>query len=169
MRYGVTKRDAEPFVTGCPEGLVVRLSLMYGSSRAGQPTFHDLILEALSRGRPQSLFTDEFRTPLPYAAAADALVRLLDSSFRGVVHLGGSERLSRYQMTLRAARVLGLDESLVRGNRQADLKLPEPRPADTSLDCSRLAAWLPEWSCPTIEQALADQPPIVPRAQGGGL
>lgn len=166
MSYGVTKRDAEPFVSASPGGLVVRISLMYGRGRAGKPTFHDQILEGLSQGRPQSLFTDEYRTPLPYAAAADVLTRLLDSPFQGIVHLGGPERLSRHEMALRSARALGLDESLVVGNRQAELTLPEARPADTSLDCSRLRSWLPEWSCPTIEQAIAEDVAFIPGSQG---
>ena len=54
----------------------------------------------------------------------------------------------------RVAAALGLDPALVRANRQADVALAEPRPADVSLDTSRLAALLPDLRRPTIEEAV---------------
>jgi dTDP-4-dehydrorhamnose reductase len=68
--------------------------------------------------------------------------------------VAGTERVSRYALIRRAAAALGLDPSLVRANRQADVPLDEPRPADVSLDTSRLAALWPGLRRPTIEEAL---------------
>jgi dTDP-4-dehydrorhamnose reductase len=155
LAYGRTKRGAEAAVLACPGGLVARVSLLYGFARNGRPAFFDRTIAALRRGEPQALFEDEFRTPLDLATAADALARLLDSSAAGLVHLGGAERMSRHQLIARSAAALGLDRSLVRANRQADAASPEPRPADVSLDTSRLASLLPDLRRPTIEEALS--------------
>ena len=54
----------------------------------------------------------------------------------------------------RAALAMGLDAGLVRANRRSDVVMEEPRPADVSLDTSRLASWLPDLVRPMIEEAL---------------
>ncbi|HEY2157749.1 MAG TPA: SDR family oxidoreductase [Isosphaeraceae bacterium] len=155
LAYGRTKRTAEPFVTAAPRGLVARVSLLFGPSRNGREAYFDRILAALSRGEPQTLFEDEYRTPLDLAAAARILIELGRSDASGIIHVAGRERMSRFDLIRRAAATLGLDPSLVLANRRADATLPEPRPADVSLDTSRLAALLPGIEPPTVEEAIA--------------
>lgn len=155
LAYARTKLEAEPPVLAAPGGLVVRLSLLFGPSRSGNPSYLDQTIAALRRGESAWFFEDEFRTPLDLATAAGALVRLLESGATGLVHLAGRERLSRFEFARRAAVALGLDPALVRANRQRDVPTPEPRPADVSLDTSRLAALLPDLERPTAEQAVA--------------
>ena len=87
---------------------------------------------------PQAFFTDELRTPLHYAIASRILIRLAESETRGLIHVGGPERLSRYELMRRVASVLGIDPHLVQPNVRADVPLVEPRPADVSLNSSRL-------------------------------
>lgn len=153
LAYGRTKLQAEPAVLATPIGLVARLSLLFGPSRTGRPSYFDHTLEGLRRGQPQTLLEDEFRTPLHYANAADLLVRLAESSATGLVHVGGPERVSRWELIRRVAARLGLDPGLVLANRRADLNLPETRPADVSLDTQRLARFLPDTPRLTIEEA----------------
>lgn len=154
LAYGRTKRAAEVAVLACPGALVARLPLMYGPTRCGRPGFFDRSLDALRRGEPQAFFADEYRTPLHLAAAAGILTRLIESDAVGLIHLAGAERVSRLDLMRRAAAALGLDPGLVRANRRADAPLAEPRPADLSLDTTRLAALLPGLHRPTIEAAL---------------
>ena len=153
LTYGRTKREAESAVLEAPRGLVARVSLLYGPSRSGRPSYFDRSLAALRRGEPQTFFEDEFRTPLDLPTAAEALVGLLETEATGIVHVGGPERVSRCDLMRRIAAALGLDPGLVRANRQADVPSPEPRPADASLDSSRLASLLPELTRPSIEEA----------------
>jgi dTDP-4-dehydrorhamnose reductase len=141
-------------VLAAPRGLVARLSLLFGPSRCGRPGFFDRATEGLRLGEPQAYFEDEYRTPLDYGTAAAVLVRLVESDAVGVLHVGGSERVSRYELMRRAARALGLDAALVRANRRGDVALAEPRPADVSLATERLAGLFPDLRRPTIEQAL---------------
>lgn len=154
LAYGRTKREAEPFVAAISRGLVARVSLLYGLSRNGRDAYFDRTISALRRGEPQAMFEDEYRTPLDLGSAARLLIALARSDASGILHVAGRERMSRYELIRRAAVALGLDPSLVRGNRRADVTLPEPRPADASLDTSRLAALLPGIGRPTVEGAL---------------
>ncbi len=150
LAYGVTKREAERAVLGSSRGVVARLSLLYGTSRSGRPSYFDQSIEALRRGEPRSFFEDEYRTPLDLATAAEVLVRLAECEFRGVIHVGGRERLSRFELMRRAAACLGIDPALVRASRRADAASPEPRPADVSLDTSLLASTFPDLARPPV-------------------
>jgi dTDP-4-dehydrorhamnose reductase len=154
LAYGQTKFEAESHVLAIGPGLVARLSLLFGPSPSGRPSFFDTAMDAMRRGEPRAFFEDEFRTPLDYRTAADALAQLVESDAVGIVHVGGRERLSRLELMQRGAAVLGIDPDLVRPGRLADVSLPEPRPADASLDTSRLAAIVPGLNRPSIEAAL---------------
>jgi dTDP-4-dehydrorhamnose reductase len=154
LGYGRTKLDAEAPVLATTGGLVARISLLYGPNPSGRPGFYDAAIDALRRGEARSFFEDEFRTPLDYGSAALILVRLVESDAAGVVHVGGCERVSRLELMRRAAAASGIDLELVRPNRQAEARLPEPRPADVSLDTSRLAGLLPDLERPIIEDSV---------------
>ncbi len=93
--YGRTKADAETVVRQRPENVVVRLSLLVGPSVVGRPSYYDEQLQTLRQGQPLKLFVDEWRTPLALADAARALLAIARSDVRGVLHVGGPERLSR--------------------------------------------------------------------------
>ena len=59
------------------------------------------------------------------------------------------------ELMRRAAIALGIDPVLISPNRRGDVWLAEPRPADTSLDTTRLCRLLPDLERPGIEAALA--------------
>lgn len=159
LEYGRTKHEAEAPVLAIPGGLVARLSLLYGPNPSGRPGFFDVALDAIRRGEPRSFFEDEYRTPLDYRTAAEVLARLVESPVAGIVHVGGRERMSRFDLVRRAAAGVGLDPDLVRPGSQADARLPEPRPADASLDTSKLAGLFPDLERPPVELALAAKGP----------
>ncbi len=155
LEYGRTKLAAETLVLAKCRGLVVRLSMLFGPSRTGHPAYFDQAIAAIRTGTPQEFFEDEFRTPLDYLTAVEVLVRLAQSDATGIVHLGGRERVSRFELMQRAATALGAEPELVRANRRGDAHTLEPRPADVSLDTARLRTMFPDLVLPTIEEALA--------------
>jgi dTDP-4-dehydrorhamnose reductase len=154
LAYGRTKREAESAVLALPRGLVARVSLLFGPSRCGRESYFDRTVAALQLGQSQTLFEDEFRTPLHYATAADLLVRLAEGEATGLIHVAGVERMSRFDLIRRAAVALGLDACLVHANRQAEVPMAEPRPRDVSLDTSLLATLIPDLPRPPIERVL---------------
>ncbi|HEY2732449.1 MAG TPA: SDR family oxidoreductase [Polyangiales bacterium] len=132
--YGRTKLEAECHVLTYRRGLVLRFPLMYGLPDVRRaPNFFQTMVSSLEQARPIQLFEDELRTPLWLDDAALACARLGGSDLRGVVHLGGPERLSRFEMGQRIAGVLGCDPRLVIAARRDMLQSPEPRAHDVSL------------------------------------
>jgi dTDP-4-dehydrorhamnose reductase len=129
--YGRSKTRGEDFVRAAA-GLVVRVPLLFGPSHDGRRGASDMLRHALNEGRGLGLFVDEFRTPLHVADAAAGLVRLLESlpeRAGSVVHLGGPERVSRYDFAERFGAVHGLDMDRVEAVASSD----PTRPKDVSL------------------------------------
>lgn len=150
--YGRTKAEAEPLVVQAG-GTVVRVALLFGpSSRGG---FFDSQLANLRAGKPMSLFVDEWRTPLYLGSAAEALALLVDHPHPGLLHVGGSLRMSRYEMGRALAEAIGADPELIRPNRSDEVDFPEPRPTDVSLASDRFRTLFPAWNDLTVTQALA--------------
>lgn len=154
LEYGRTKRAAEIEVGASRLNLTVRIGLLYGKAPAGKEGFFDRAVSSLRAGVPAEFFADEYRTPLDYATAATALGKLADSTVSGVIHLAGPERLSRFELMSRAAAALGIDTDLVRPTSLSRAPLAEPRPADVSLDTTRLRKELPDLKIPAVETAL---------------
>jgi dTDP-4-dehydrorhamnose reductase len=131
--YGQTKAAAERGVLNHQHHLVLRISLLFGPSINDRPSFFHQQIESLQKGTPCSLFNDEWRSPLSLAVAAKGLLAAAASDVSGILHLGGTERMSRLEMGQRLARVLGKDERLCKAACRDDVPAAEPRPCDTSL------------------------------------
>jgi dTDP-4-dehydrorhamnose reductase len=158
--YGRSKADAEAAVLAVPGGVVARVSLLFGPSLSGRPAFFDEQVAALRAGRPPlTLFTDEWRTPLSLAAAAEALLEVAFSDFTGLLHLGGPERLSRLEMGQRLTAFLGADPSAIVAVTRDQAPAAEPRPRDVSLDSSRWRGLFPGHPWPAWDEALREMLP----------
>lgn len=139
--YGRTKLEAEAHVFTYKRALAIRFPLMYGFPDASRrPTFFESMIGDLRAQKPVRLFTDEFRTPLWLDDAARACIALADSELRGVVHVGGPERLSRFEMGERVAAAIDAPVSLLEPVSRRDFTSPEPRVRDVSLVSQRYAA-----------------------------
>jgi dTDP-4-dehydrorhamnose reductase len=151
--YAETKIAAEKIVLANPKHSVVRTSLNGGISPTGDRGFNEQMRRAFREGKKLTLFTDEFRAPIPAAVTAQAVWELAAQNQPGLYHLAGSERLSRWQIgQLLAARWPELKpnmepESLVtyRG---------APRSPDTTLNCAKIQKLL-SFPLPRLSEWLA--------------
>jgi dTDP-4-dehydrorhamnose reductase len=139
-RYGHHKAEAEALIqTLHPTATICRMPLMYGPANPTAECFLQGFLRTLEAGRPLNLFTDEFRTPAYVEDAAAGLLLALEKA-SGLLHLGGPDRLSRYDFGLRMAEVFDLDRELLLPSKQADVAMPAPRPADVSSNSQKAFA-----------------------------
>ena len=135
--YAETKVEAEAWVRQVPGHCIIRTSLNHGDSRTGDRSFNEDMVRAWREGRTLSLFTDEYRSPVPVEATARVVWELLQRGSTGTFHLGGSERLSRFEIgQLIASQFPGLEARMI----ASSLKeyRGAPRSPDTSLDSTKL-------------------------------
>ena len=135
--YGETKAAAETIVLKNPRHLVVRTSINGGISQAGNRGFNEQLRLSLRAGKPVTLFTDEFRSPIPAIETARAVWELVGKSCAGIYHVAGAERLSRWQTgQLLVKRWSEINTPIEAGSAK---DFPGPRRApDTSLDISKV-------------------------------
>jgi dTDP-4-dehydrorhamnose reductase len=134
--YAQTKAAAEEIVLANPGHTVVRTSLNFGVSPTGDRGFNEQLRHAFQRGETLTLFTDEFRCPIPAKVTAHAVWELASRNCTGLFHVAGSQRLSRYEIgRLIAARHPELNPKI----EAESLKTYQgaPRSPDTSLNCSK--------------------------------
>jgi dTDP-4-dehydrorhamnose reductase len=135
--YGKQKAAAEQAILHeNSAALICRMPLMYGAAPQGVKRFLQQWIDQLRNGTSLSLFTDEFRTPVSAADAARGLL-MFTGNADGIVHLGGKERISRYDFGLILAELMGVSPDLITGCKQSDIKMAAPRPADVSLNSTK--------------------------------
>jgi len=135
--YGEQKVRAEMLMlTRYPQTAICRMPLMFGQATPTANSFIQPFIETLQAGKELRLFIDEFRTPVSANTAAQGLFLALDQ-VQGYLHLGGEERISRYEFGRLLVDVLKLPKTGLKSCRQADVKMPAPRPPDVSLDSSK--------------------------------
>lgn len=138
--YGRQKAEAELGIAEkCLDAAICRMPLMFGDAPPGATSFIIPWIEAFSKGSELNLFTDEMRTPVSARDAAKGLL-LAAEKITGVIHLGGKERLSRYEMGLKIAQATGLTTTHIKGCKQSEIKMAAARPLDVSMDSSKAFA-----------------------------
>ena len=135
--YGKTKMEAEQAVLQNSGHTVVRIVLIAGTSERGDRSFVEEMCRTAKAGKDVTLYADEFRCPLPAGVIARTIWELVDRKQPGLYHLGGSERLSRWEI---GEALLPwypeLKGHLIKGS--ARNHVGSPRPADLSLRCDKL-------------------------------
>jgi dTDP-4-dehydrorhamnose reductase len=112
--YGATKAEAEREVLDVhPDAAVVRISLVLGFPVTGGNSFLARLETRLQAGETVPCPTDEIRTPVDVATLCDCVLELAGNDYRGVIHLGCTQAISRYELTSRIAARMGFDEHLV--------------------------------------------------------
>lgn len=150
--YGKTKLEAEKLCL--PDALVLRLSLCYGYGVGGGKSFLENAIEKMKQGGRAVFFYDEWRSPLWIWDLTKAVSRIVKSRPRGILHLGGMERMSRFEMAQRACKIYGIDSSLLEAASRLGMSGPY-RPEDLSLDSSKFRRFFPDFSFTDFEKALS--------------
>lgn len=139
--YGETKAEAEQIVLQNSRHSVIRVGLNAGASPTGDRSFIEDMRNSVKGGTPLTLFTDEFRCPLPAGMTARALWELIERDRPGLYHLGGGERLSRWEIGQALTRWYPeLAAQIQPGSLKA--YVGAPRPPDLSMCCDKLQGLL---------------------------
>jgi dTDP-4-dehydrorhamnose reductase len=138
--YGEQKAEAERAVLEkYPGALVCRMALMFGDAGPGAASFIQPLITDLQRGRQVNLFVDEYRTPVSAVNAAQAILLALFRA-KGILHIGGMERISRFHFGELLRDVLGAHHASLFPCGRQSVTMPAARPADVSMDITKAMA-----------------------------
>ncbi|MDY7021398.1 MAG: NAD(P)-dependent oxidoreductase [Cyanobacteriota bacterium] len=135
--YGEQKAEAERRMLEINTQVAVcRMPLMFGKSSPHAGSFIQGFIRALKEGEEITLFIDEYRTSVSGTTAAKGLLLALEKA-RGLLHLGGKERMSRYDFGRLMAEIFELPTEKIKPCLQQDVQMPASRPPDVCLDSSK--------------------------------
>ncbi|TFG63179.1 MAG: NAD-dependent epimerase/dehydratase family protein [Spirochaetales bacterium] len=113
--YGKSKAEAEQAVLSVyPAAAVIRISLVLGFPVASGNSFLLRFRDALVRGKEQVLPVSEVRTPVDVHTLTEAVLELCENRFSGLLHIGSTDSINRYELAKKAATKLGFDPGLVK-------------------------------------------------------
>ncbi len=138
--YADTKLHGEKVVREISSDyLIVRMALMYGNSNGKNACFTDWIRKGLEQQQPVQLYTDQYRTPLYVGDGIHALLELIEKpATNQVFHVGGKERLSRYDFGKKFVEVFDYDEQYLHAAKMQDIDLTARRGNDCSLNSKKV-------------------------------
>lgn len=136
--YAKTKADAEKIVLELHKGALVIRTNFFGWGTSYRQSFSDVILTSLRKGQEIRLFDDAYYTPIAINNLTSAVHELIDKGEKGVFHVVGNERLSKYDFGCKIAKQFALPEHLIK--RISIKEKPElvKRPLDMSLSNQKL-------------------------------
>jgi len=140
--YARTKWLAEKAVQeACPSALIIRTNF-FGWGGSIKASFSDWILQGLEQRRALTMFSDVFFTPILINHLVDVIIEMVVRNTTGVIHVAGSERLTKYDFALQMADIFGYPTDGIHPISVDDLQLPAKRPYDMSLSSAKLGRCL---------------------------
>ena len=135
--YARSKLQGEWDVTlATPHHLIVRTNF-YGWSSGRKQTAAEWLYQSLANGAPITLFDDFHFSPIYVVDFVQRLMLLTDGGHRGLLHLSGADRVSKYQFGAMMAKAAGFSTAPIRSGSIDKAALAAPRPKDMSLDSRR--------------------------------
>ncbi len=121
--------------------IVLRMALMYGLGLNHSRNHFHFMFDELRNGNTVKLFTDQYRTPLALKEAARMISELIEKNISGeVINLGGSDRLSRYELGEILCEEVGFDKNLLIATTMDEAGIPY-KVADVSMNTETLNSY----------------------------
>jgi len=138
--YGYTKLLGEKYCD-----CIARPCVIYGAKpTSGKVNFALWLIDNLRNRKKVKIVTDQFITPTLNTNLAKMLLEVAGQELKGVFHLAGATRVSRYDFALQIANKFGLDKDLIIPSRMDEMRWLASRPKDSSLDTSKASRYLKE-------------------------
>jgi len=121
--YGVTKMEAEKAVLqALPNAAIIRISLVLGYPIQSGNSFFANLQSKLKEGKDIPTPTYEIRTPVDVYTLSECVLELCENGFSGILHLGATDSISRYDLTRELTRRMGYDEKIIRPQTSPEAK-----------------------------------------------
>jgi dTDP-4-dehydrorhamnose reductase len=140
--YARTKLEGENIVLNSGVPAIIIRTNFFGLGRPWHPSFSDWIFDGITKEQSISMFDDVFFTPISLDYLCPAITDIVEKKGRGIFHVAGKERLSKYQFAILLSEIAGLSSKNIKRSKVISMKLGAPRPKDMSLNTSKVTKFL---------------------------
>lgn len=140
-----------------PDVLVLRTSFVFSwMPSSSTKNFVMQLLDNDQKGLVIRVPNDQVGNVTYAPNVADALVELVELECRGVFHVAGTTRCSKYEWALRVAEFFGLNRALIHGVSTKELGQRGPRPLQSGFRLEKVQAVLRKTRLLSLEDSLAE-------------
>jgi dTDP-4-dehydrorhamnose reductase len=136
-QYGASKLLGEQLVKKYENTCVGRTSVVFGWGRLPRLNFGAWVYSKLSKGEKVSVISDQFASPTLNTNLAAMVLELAKRRIRGLVHVAGATKCSRYDFAVKLANALQLQPDIVTPIKSQASSWIAKRPNDSSLNVRR--------------------------------
>lgn len=131
--YGKSKHAAENVALAAGvNAAVVRTNVVYGPDET-HPDFVRWVIDALDSGTSIKIVSDQYSNPTYVDDVAEAVLRIVRRRRSGIYHVGGEDRVSRFEFARRIATMFKGNADLLVPITTAELNQPARRPLQGGL------------------------------------
>ena len=152
--YASGKVRTENLVAGVDANALIIRSYFYGYSPAGTRSLLEWVLVRAQSENEVPGFTDSYFSPISVRDFADALDVAITNNTTGLLHLGSSDRISKFEFAKIVMEIYDCDMALLKPITVDDVGLKADRPRDTSLDVGLLES-ISGKSVPTVSDGIS--------------
>jgi len=134
QKAALEKKALEQFKDQC---LIVRIAKVFGIVK-GDGTLIDEIILSLFQSREVLAAKDQILSPISIQDVIQGITALQKNQCRGLYHLGGLEQINRYELALKIARELQVNEHLIKKISLDELPASFKRPKRSDLLSQKL-------------------------------
>jgi len=125
--YSKTKLLAEQVALRYENAIAMRTT-MYGWNFQDKNSLAEWLIANFEQKKQITGFTDSFFTPVFVNRFAGIIKYLCDKNFKGTIHVGSKDAISKHDFVLLIADVFGYDKALVKpGSIDSVSKIPRPK------------------------------------------
>ena len=150
--YGQSKLKGENHIKNHKNHLILRTTF-FGGDLPWRGSFTGWLKGNFETNTSFNAFDDIYFTPIALPILIDIVNEAISQNISGLYHLGGKERLSKYEFALQYAHLMNYNAGLVTKSSSDVYKTRAKRPKDMSLDSTRIEAAL-DIKLPTIKESL---------------
>lgn len=138
--YGKTKAEGESVVFNSNLNFcILRLITMYGWPQpGGRNNPVSWLIANLKEKRNINIVNDIYNNHLWAGQAAEVIWKIINKNISGVYNIAGADRISRYDLALKVAKVFELDSSLVSPVSSDFFKSIAKRPKNTCFNTGKM-------------------------------
>jgi dTDP-4-dehydrorhamnose reductase len=131
--YAESKLAAEKIVQGSSlHWAIARTVLVFGIvDNMSRSNIVLWVKSNLEQGKIINVVDDQFRTPTLAEDLADGCILIAEKKAKGVYNISGKDFYSILELAIVVAEYYGLDQSLIKPSKSADIKQPAKRPPIT--------------------------------------
>ena len=127
--YGETKLISERMLLGSSNNnLVIRTNVLFGTGVDIRPNFITWLIASLKQGKKLKIVTDQFNNPIHAENLAAASIEAEEYGLTGVLHLGGADYLSRFEIAVITAEFFKFEKELITPVKTSELGQTAKRP-----------------------------------------